>query len=90
MSCKNREIDASKLMLPYAPPKMYTEAMNIVIMMEKTLFALVNRALSSGSVKSTVIISEPAKSWRINPAVTIGPIPSSVNVPRVEAKITLI
>ena len=56
---------------------------------EKTLLATVKRLLSSGSPMSHFIIAEPASNCRIKPAVTIGPMPSSIRVPRLEAKITL-
>ena len=56
---------------------------------ENTLLAMVNNPLSSGLDMSHFIMAEPAKSCRIKPAVTIGPIPSSISVPRFEAKITL-
>ena len=46
-------------------------------------------ALSSGFPRSILRMSLPWRSWRISPAVTIGPIPSSVSVPCEDAKITL-
>jgi len=55
---------------------------------EKNLLAVVKRERSSGFVKSTAIIPDPARSCRIRPAVTMGPIPSSMRVPLLEAKIT--
>ena len=57
--------------------------------MEKTLLATVKRLRSCESPMSHWIMAEPARSWRIKPAVTIGPMPSSISVPRFEAKMTL-
>ncbi len=54
------------------------------------MLAVVNSALCSGSVLSNSIISEPAKSCMIRPAVTMGPMPSSSNVPLCEANINRI
>lgn len=55
--------------------------------MEKNLLAVVNKPLSSGSDMSQPIIPDPTRSCSISPAVTIGPIPSSIRVPRFEANI---
>ena len=55
---------------------------------EKTLLATVNMPLSSEFDMSHCMMAEPANSCSINPAVTMGPIPSSMRVPRFEAKIT--
>ena len=38
----------------------------------------------------TAIMLEPLRIWSMRPAVTIGPIPSSINVPLLEANMTLI
>ncbi len=54
----------------------------------RNLLADVNRALSSGLVKSRRINSAPTSSCSISPAVTIGPIPRVVRVPICEANIT--
>jgi len=56
--------------------------------MEKNLLAVVKRDRSSGSEKSQAIMPDPASNWRIRPAVTMGPIPSSIREPLCEAKIT--
>ncbi len=72
---------------PYIPPMMYADAWTPVRPIEKTLLAVVNKPRSSGFPMSHSIIAEPAKSCRINPAVTIGPIPSSIRLPRLDAKI---
>ena len=55
-----------------------------------TLLAVVNSPRSSGSDLSNEIISAPANNWIISPAVTIGPIPSSIRVPLLDAKMILI
>ena len=57
--------------------------------MVKTLLAEVNNPLSSEFDMSHSMIEEPASNCKIKPAVTIGPMPNSINVPRLEAKITL-
>jgi hypothetical protein len=57
-----------------------------IIRNENTLLAVVKSALCSGLELSNSMISEPARSWMMRPAVTMGPIPSSRRVPRVEAK----
>ena len=76
-------------MEPYMPLIKYAEAWMPVRAIEKTLLAEVNRLLSSEFPMSHCMMAEPTSSWRINPAVTIGPMPSSMSVPRFEAKITL-
>ena len=76
-------------MLPYMPLIKYAEAWIPVRAIEKTLLADVNRLRSSEFPMSHCMMAEPTSSWSIKPAVTIGPIPSSMSVPRFEAKITL-
>ena len=76
-------------MAPYMPLIRYAAAWMPVRRIEKTLLAMVNRPRSSESPMSHCMMAEPARSWRIKPAVTIGPMPSSMSVPRLEAKITL-
>ena len=56
----------------------------------KTLLAVVNKPLSSGFDLSKDMMSDPARSCIISPAVTIGPIPSSIREPLLDAKIILI
>ncbi len=73
---------------PYMPLIRYAPAWMPVRSMEKTLLAMVNKPLSSGLDMSQFMSAEPASSWRISPAVTMGPMPSSISVPRFEAKIT--
>ncbi len=68
---------------------MYAEASKTVMTTERILLALVNSDRSSGLLMSMFTIFDPAKTCRIKPAVTMGPIPSSISVPRFEAKITL-
>jgi len=58
-------------------------------MNENILLAVVKSILSSGLDMSQPIMPEPASSCRMSPAVTIGPMPSSMREPRCEAKITL-
>ena len=74
---------------PYMPLRMYAPAWTPVSTMLKTLLAEVNSPLSSGFDMSHLMMDEPASNCRINPAVTMGPMPSSMSVPRLEAKITL-
>ena len=62
---------------------------NTVMNTESTLLAPVNSALSAGLVKSTLIIFDPDNTCSISPAVTMGPIPNSTSVPRLDANITL-
>ena len=71
------------------PLIMYAPAWIPVRTMLKTLLADVNNPLSSELDMSHLIIDEPASNCRIKPAVTIGPMPNSISVPRFEAKITL-
>ena len=52
------------------------------------MLAVVKSARSSGLEKSTSMMPEPARSWMMRPAVTMGPMPSSISVPRLEAKMT--
>ena len=75
--------------VPYMPLKMYAPAWTPVSTMLKTLLAEVKSPLSSEFDMSHLMIEEPASNCRINPAVTMGPMPSSIRVPRLEAKITL-
>ncbi|MFS8023028.1 hypothetical protein Hanom_Chr16g01446601 [Helianthus anomalus] len=49
-----------------------------------------NSARSSRTLLSTSMILDPANSCITNPEVTIGVIPSSMTVPRFEARITRI
>ena len=61
-------------------------------MLEKNslhFWAPLNKARSFG-VSPTSMIFAPAKSCMIKPEVTMGEIPSSISVPRLEAKITRI
>lgn len=53
-------------------------------------WAPLNSALSSFTLSSTAMIFAPDKSCMTNPAVTIGEMPSSINVPLLEANITRI
>jgi len=77
------------VIVPYMPLMMYAPAWTPVSRIEKTLLADVKSPLSSWLDMSHLIIDEPTSNWRIKPAVTMGPIPSSIKVPRLEAKITL-
>lgn len=74
---------------PYIPPIMYAVAWTPVSIMENALLADVKRARSSGFVMSHAIMPAPTRSCRISPPVTMGPIPSSMSVPLLEANITL-
>ena len=74
--------------VPYMPLRMYAPAWTAVRRMLKTLLAEVKSPLSSGFDKSHFMMFEPASNCRIKPAVTIGPMPSSINVPWFEAKMT--
>jgi len=76
-------------MVPYIPLIKYAEAWMAVSAIEKTLLADVNRLRSSEFPMSHCMMAEPTSNWSINPAVTIGPMPSSMSVPRFEANITL-
>lgn len=58
-------------------------------MNEKILLAVVNSIRSSGLPMSQSIMPDPASSCRISPAVTMGPMPSSMRLPRCEANMTL-
>ena len=71
------------------PLRMYAPAWMPVSTIVKTLLAEVKSPLSSEFDMSHLMIDEPASNCRINPAVTMGPMPSSISVPRLEAKITL-
>ncbi len=71
------------------PLRMYAPAWIPVSTMLKTLLAEVKSPLSSEFDMSHLMMDDPASNCRINPAVTIGPMPSSIKVPRLEAKITL-
>ncbi len=89
ISCKNMTtITVMPKSAPYMPLRMYAPAWTAVRIMERNLLATVNKPRSSGLDISQLIKEEPARSWRINPAVTMGPIPSSIRVPRLLAKIT--
>ena len=78
----------SSVKVPYMPLRMYAPAWTAVRRMLKTLLAEVKSPLSSGFDKSHFMMFEPASNCRIKPAVTIGPMPSSINVPWFEAKMT--
>ena len=60
-----------------------------VMIIPKSFCAPEKSALSFG-VSPTSIIFAPAKSCMIKPEVTMGEIPSSIRVPRLEAKMTRI
>ena len=57
--------------------------------MVRSFVASVNYALSPGLLKSNLMKSAPLSNWIISPAVTMGPIPNSINVPFEEANIIL-
>ena len=68
---------------------MYAEACTPMRTNENSLLAVVNSIRSSGLDMSAPIMPEPASSWSMSPAVTMGPIPSSMRLPRWLANITL-
>ncbi|RNA30810.1 hypothetical protein BpHYR1_015557 [Brachionus plicatilis] len=74
---------------PYIPVITYTIAWPTVIIIPKSFWAPLNRALSFG-VSPTSIILAPANSCMIRPEVTIGEMPNSMRVPLFEARITRI
>ncbi len=75
--------------VPRAPPRMYAPHSTVITTNVRSFVAVPKRALSSVSPRSSLRMSLPWSSWRIRPAVTIGPIPSSVRVPCEEAKMIL-
>ncbi len=54
----------------------------------KTLLKAEKTDLSSGFEKSRWMSSEPTSNCEMRPAVTMGPMPSSISEPSVEAKMT--
>ncbi len=73
---------------PNMPLMMYAAAWMPVRRMLNTLLAEVNKPLSSEFDMSHWMIEDPASNWRIKPAVTMGPMPSCIRVPLLDAKIT--
>ena len=73
----------------YLHPRTYMLASKMPKSTASVFWAAVNVLLSSGSVRSMSIILAPIRTWRIRPAVTMGPMPSSISVPAFEAKIIL-
>ena len=74
---------------PRAPPRMYAPASTAITTNVRILVDEPKIALSSGFPRSSLSRSLPWSSWRMSPAVTMGPIPSSMRVPWLEAKIIL-
>ena len=87
-SCSRITISVVTGSAPYVPPMMYGGCFEDCHEYGEDFAPLVNIERSSGLLMSILTILDPARTCRINPAVTIGPIPNSIRVPRFEAKMT--
>ena len=73
---------------PYMPDTTYATASPIVISTPSSFCAPLSRSRSAFTLLSTSMIFDPASSCITRPDVTIGEMPSSMQVPRLEAMIT--
>ena len=72
------------------PENTYATASPIVMRMPKSFCAPPKSARSSFRLWFTSMMREPASSCMTSPDVTIGEMPSSMSVPRFDARITRI